>query len=131
MAAAEPGHAVWYSQVSLPGWIWQAPLPGRARPRQPAQGRRQPHNPSSPRPGGVTESCLSLISREGPGLLVWPRRGCISFQRANEPQLLGGGGRKAMSRSLRNGTHPRVPGGETAATPCLGQAALAVPSQTF
>lgn len=37
---------------------------------------------------GASRSCLSLISREGPGLLAWPWRGCISFQRANEPQLL-------------------------------------------
>lgn len=42
-------------------------------------------------------SCLSLISWEGQGWLAWPRRGCISFHTANEPQLLGGWeGKKAM-----------------------------------
>lgn len=50
----------------------------------------QPHATPLLHGPGATRSCLSLISREGPGLLAWPRRGCISFQRANEPQLLRG-----------------------------------------
>lgn len=92
-------------------------------PSHSARGRSHT-SPLLPSPAAAG-SCLSLISREGPGPLAWPRRGCISFRRANEPQLPG-------SRSVGNGDPPQgARRGDRACPPSSGQAAPGHPLQPF
>lgn len=96
LSAPSLPHPGFLNYPALPGFPDGSDLapPGRGLSPPLSPGQEAATHPlfSLPSPAAAG-SCLSLISREGLGPLVWPRRGCISFQRANEPQLPGRGER--------------------------------------